>query len=68
MFSQPERRDGEGTVPPGDADESVPAMPPVDINTRAANRQTVELVLDGTVHLGIVHILAHGGSAERADG
>ena len=27
---------------------------------RAANRQTVELALDGAVQFGIVHILAHG--------
>jgi hypothetical protein len=47
-------------VQPGDAGESVPAVPPVDINTRAANRQTVELALDGAVQLGIVHVLAHG--------
>ena len=29
---------------------------------RAANRQTVELVLDGAVQFGIVHILAHGST------
>ena len=56
-------RDGEGAVQPGDAGESVPAIPPVDINTRAANRQTVELVLDGAVQFGIVHILAHGAAS-----
>ena len=38
----------------------MPAIPPVDINTRAANRQTVELALDGAVQFGIVHVLAHG--------
>jgi hypothetical protein len=27
---------------------------------RAANRQTVELALDGAVQFGIVHVLAHG--------
>ena len=58
-------RDGEGAVQPGDAGESVPAIPPVDINTRAANRQTVELVLDGAVQFGIVHILAHGVATAR---
>jgi hypothetical protein len=41
----------------------VPAIPPVDINTRAANRQTVELVLDGAVQFWIVHILAHGATS-----
>ena len=60
MFRQPEMRDGEGAVQPGDAGESVPAIPPVDINTRAANRQTVELALDGAVQFEIVHVLAHG--------
>ena len=30
---------------------------------RAANRQTVELVLDGAVQFGIVHILAHGSTS-----
>ena len=60
VFRQPEMRDGEGAVQPGDAGESVPAIPPVDINTRAANRQTVELALDGAVQFGIVHVLAHG--------
>ena len=30
---------------------------------RAANRQTVELVLDGAVQFGIVHILAHGATS-----
>jgi hypothetical protein len=60
VFGQPELRDVEGAVQPGDAGESVPAIPPVDISTRAANRQTVELVLDGAVQFGIVHILAHG--------
>ena len=39
MFRQPEMRDGEGAVQPGDAGESAPAIPPVDINTRAANRR-----------------------------
>ena len=53
-------RDGEGAMQPGDAGASVPAIPPVDINTRAANRQTVELVLDGAVQFGVVRILAHG--------
>ena len=38
----------------------MPAIPPVDINTRAANRQTVELALDGAVQFEIVHVLAHG--------
>ena len=38
----------------------MPAIPPVDINTRAANRQTVELALDGAVQFGIVHVLEHG--------
>ena len=60
MFRQPEMRDGEDAVQPGDAGESAPAMPPVDINTRAAKRQTVELVLDGAMQFRIVHILAHG--------
>ena len=60
VFRQPEMRDGEGAVQPGDAGESVPAIPPVDINTRAANRQTVELALDGAVQFGIVHVLEHG--------
>ena len=60
MFRQPEMREGEDAVQP---DESVPAIPPVDINTRAANRQTVELVLDGAVQFGIVHILAHGATS-----
>jgi hypothetical protein len=60
VFRQPEMQDGAGTVQHGDAGESVPAIPPVDINTRAANRQTVELVLDGAVQFEIVHILAHG--------
>ena len=63
VFRQPAMRDREGTVQPGDAGESVPAMPPVDINTRAANRQTVELVLDGAVQFGIVHVLAHGATS-----
>ena len=61
MFRQPEMRDGEGGVQAGDAGESVPAIPPVDVSTRAANRQTVELALDGAVQFGIVHILTHGG-------
>ena len=30
---------------------------------RAANRQTVELALDGAVQFGIVHILAHGATS-----
>ena len=30
---------------------------------RAANRQTVELVFDGAVQFGIVHILAHGSTS-----
>ena len=30
---------------------------------RAANRQTVELVLDGAVQFGIVHVLAHGATS-----
>jgi hypothetical protein len=30
---------------------------------RAANRQTVELALDGAVQFGIVHVLAHGASS-----
>ena len=30
---------------------------------RAANRQTVELVFDGAVQFGIVHILAHGATS-----
>ena len=60
MFRQPEMRDGEGAVQPGDAGEPVPVIPPVDMHSRAANRQTVELVLDGAVQFGIVHILAHG--------
>jgi hypothetical protein len=63
VFRQPAMRDGEGAVQPGVAGESVPAIPPVDINTRAANRQTVELVLEGTVQFGIVHILAHGSTS-----
>ena len=33
---------------------------------RAANRQTVELALDGAVQYGIVHILAHGVAALTA--
>jgi hypothetical protein len=60
VFRQSEMREGEDVVQPG---ESVPAIPPVDINTRAANRQTVELVLDGAVQFGIVHILAHGATS-----
>ena len=60
MFRQPEMRDGEGAVQLGDAGESVPAIPPVDINTRTANRQTVELALDDAVQFGIVHFLEHG--------
>ena len=63
MFRQPEMRDGEGAVQPGDAGESVPAIPPVDMHSRAANRQTVELALDGAVQFGIVHILAHGATS-----
>jgi hypothetical protein len=58
-FRQLEMQDGEGAVQPGDAGESVPANPQVDINTRGANRHTVELVLDGAVQFGIVNILAH---------
>ena len=30
---------------------------------RAANRQTVELALDGAVQFGIVHVLAHGATS-----
>ena len=35
---------------------------------RAANRQTVELVLDGATQFGIVHILAHGAPSVMAFG